>query len=157
LSYLREIMIRLKERSAAAAASDPSHHPVADDASAPGEDQTPSPELTPGIETHIRQYRDNLRHCSDAMLRYEWAWLEEHLSSLNLSSGHAEMRQALGGRGSVETLLLESAAFQEQLQQEMDERGLTPANRTGPLVPLEHAWEVSNDAILQAWDIEPSS
>lgn len=142
LSYLREIMARLKERQSGDPAGTVSRAPA-------------DPQRGPlALEAHIQWYREQLRACSDPMLRYEWAWLEDHLSSLNLSSGHAEMRAALGGRDHVEQLVRETAAFRSELEQELRQRGLEASARTLPLEPMEHAWELSSPVIRQAWGID---
>ncbi len=137
MSYLREIMGRLRERAATAPAE-------ASPLPAPGE----------GTAAHLGAYRETLRGCGDAMLRYEWAWLADHLSSLRLSLGHEVMRQTLGGRGHVDQLLREADAFQAELAREMRDRRLKPSSRTAPLVPQEHAWELSDPAVRRAWGIE---
>jgi hypothetical protein len=143
LSYLREIMARLKERQ------------TGDPATAVPQAQADPHREPPQLEAHIQSYREQLRACSDPMLRYEWAWLEDHLSSLNLSSSHAEMRAALGGRDHVADLMRETAAFRSELEQELLRRGVEASARTLPLEPMEHAWELSSPAIRQAWGIEP--
>ncbi len=138
MSYLREIMGRLRERAAA-----------------PAGEPRPGPAGPSSLQDHLQTYRGNLQACSDAMLRYEWAWLADHLSTLQLSVGHAEMRQAFGGREQVDTLLREFEAFREQLQREMNQRGVEPSSRTAPLASMEHAWELSCASIREQWGMEP--
>lgn len=144
MSYLREIMVRLRERSGA---GESGHTP-------PTVPYTPLSERV--LEGHLQSYREHLRACSDAMLRYEWAWLADHLATLQLSSGQGAMQKVLGGPQRVTDLLGETRSFQAELRQELDRRDLEPGNRTAPVAAQEHAWELSNQAIRLEWGIEPA-
>jgi hypothetical protein len=144
MSYLREIMGRLRERSDSPGT----------DTEAPAIPYSPVSEQV--LASHLVSYRDHLQDCTAPMLHYEWAWLEDHLSSLELSRGPGAMQKALGGSQRVADLLRESRAFQEELRQEMDKRGVGPGSRTGPVATQEHAWELSNPAIRREWGIEPT-
>lgn len=144
MSYLREIMNRLRERSEA---SESGHEPPA----------VPySPLSQRVLEEHLQTYRERLQACSDAMLPYEWAWLEDHLATLELSSGQEAMQKVLGGPQRVADLLRETHCFQAEVRGELSRRGLEPGNRTAPLAAQEHAWELSNPAIRLEWGIEPA-
>jgi hypothetical protein len=48
------------------------------------------------MNCHAFCYRDNLHRCSDAMLQYEWAWLEEHVQALRRSQLQPELMRNLG-------------------------------------------------------------
>ncbi len=153
LSYLREIMERLKERAEA----DRRSQAVPAEPLAAGSTGEKVPALSGAVEQHISSYRQHLNACSDAMLLYEWAWIDDHLSSLRLSLGHEPMRQALGGSTAVDQLLQETDAFRQALREVMQARDLEPSNRTAPIEPMEHAWEVSHPVIREAWGIEAQS
>jgi hypothetical protein len=142
MSYLREIMNRLRERSGA---SQSGHEP-------PAMPYSPLSERV--LEEHLQTYREHLQACSDAMLPYEWAWLEDHLATLQLSSGQGAMQKVLGGPQRVADLLRETQCFQAEVRGELSRRGLEPGNRTAPLAAQEHAWELSNPAIRQEWGID---
>ena len=142
MSYLREIMIRLRERSGA---SESGHEPLA----------VPySPLSERVLVEHLQTYRERLQACSDAMLPYEWAWLEDHLATLQLSSGQGAMQKVLGGPQRVADLLRETRCFQAEVRGELSRRGLEHGNRTAPLAAQEHAWELSNPAIRLEWGSE---
>ena len=153
LSYLREIMLRLKERAEAGRRS----QAAAAEPLAAGSTGGKVPALSGAVEQHIASYRQHLNACSDAMLLYEWAWIDDHLSSLRLSLGLEPMRQALGGSTAVDLLLQETDAFRQALREVMQARDLEASNRTAPIEPMEHAWEVSHPVIRQAWVIEPAA
>ena len=142
MSYLREIMNRLRERSGA---SESGPEP-------PAVPYSPLSERV--LEEHLRTYRERLQACSDAMLPYEWAWLEDHLATLQLSSGQEAMQKVLGGPQRVADLLRETHCFQAEVRGELSRRGLEHGNRTAPLAAQEHAWELSNPAIRLEWGIE---
>lgn len=144
MSYLREIMNRLRERSEA---SESGHEPPA---------VAYSPLSQRVLEEHLQTYRERLQACSDAMLPYEWAWLEDHLATLELSNGQEAMQKVLGGPQRVADLLRETHCFQAEVRGELSRRGLEPGNRTAPLAAQEHAWELSNPAIRLEWGIEPA-
>lgn len=144
MSYLREIMHRLRERSGA---SESGREPAA---------VAYSPLSERVLEEHLHSYRQCLQSCSDAMLPYEWAWLEDHLATLQLSSGQGSMQKVLGGPQRVADLLRETRCFQAEVRGELERRGLEHGNRTAPLAAQEHAWELSNPAIRLEWGIEPA-
>lgn len=140
MSYLREIMQRLTEtRSGEARGPAP----------AGGED--PGPRL----EEHLRAYEERLGRCTPAMLRYEWAWLEEHIEALELCLSQPEMVSTAGGSARVQVLLAESGRFRERLRQCMEERSVETALHRGTLVSTEHAWELTHPAIRAQWGIDP--
>ena len=92
--------------------------------------------------------------CSPAMLRYEWAWLEEHIDALELCSSRPEMMPGAAGAARVRSLLEESLRFRDLLQERMAAASVDPALHRGTLVPTEHAWELSQPEIRRQWGIE---
>jgi hypothetical protein len=55
-------------------------------------------------EPHLQDYTSKIEQCSEGMLRYEWAWLEEHIEDLELCLVQPEMLKILGGTIQVERL-----------------------------------------------------
>jgi hypothetical protein len=139
MSYLRQIMQRLQQRRSGGSPPPP--------ASA-GSEGSDGPE---GLRRHLEQYRQRLEQCSDPMLQYEWAWLEEHLAVLELAAGNPEMQATAGGEQRIRGLLEESRRFQELLEAAFRQRGLSPASHRGSVVASEHAWELSQPAIRRQW------
>ncbi|MEA5424572.1 MULTISPECIES: hypothetical protein [unclassified Synechococcus] len=132
MSHLREIMQRLNAKA-------------------------PSPATPPAqLEGHLTAYERQLHDCSDSMLQYEAVWLEEHLQGLDLCASKPEMRAAAGGAAHVALLRQESERFISLLHAEMERRELQPARHRAAVVPTEHAWELTNPAIRQAWGIDVS-
>ncbi|MFM7550911.1 MAG: hypothetical protein ACKO8I_19020 [Cyanobacteriota bacterium] len=89
MSYLREIMQRLNAASAGQAAGQ-----------AAGAD--------PWLGLHSQHYAEQLSACSEAMLRYELAWLEQHRETLELCRVQPDMLQVAGGERHLEQMLQES-------------------------------------------------
>lgn len=79
-----------------------------------------------------QDYRDHLLDCSDAMLLYEWEWLDQRMGS-------------------------EPAAprWRQLLAAEMGARSLSPIRPRGPVCPRSHAWQIDNGDIRRAWLIGP--
>ena len=134
MSYLREIMQRLTaaqgQSAQAADAGSPSH----------------------GLPS--RQYAEQLAACSEAMLQYELAWLEQHRQALELCRVKPEMLQVAGGERHLAQMLEETERFEALLAAEVERRGLAPDPHRHTVVANEHAWELSHAAICQAWGIE---
>lgn len=143
MSYLREIMQRFQAARSAA----PSSETGAEAGRKSGADPR-------RLEEHLAWYGDRLRACSPAMLRYEWAWLEEHIDALELWSSRPEMVAGAAGLARVRALLEESLRFRDLLQERMAAASVEPALHRGTLVPTEHAWELGQPEIRRQWGIE---
>jgi hypothetical protein len=133
MSYLREIMQRLTAAQAAPA-------------EAPGH---------PLMGLHSRQYAEQLVACTEAMLHYELAWLEQHRQALELCRVNPGMLQVAGGERHLARMLEDTEQFEALLAAELERRGLAPDPHRHTVVANEHAWELSHAAICQAWGIEP--
>jgi hypothetical protein len=131
MSYLRQIMERLRERST------PQPRPERDDSGL--------------LEEHLCLYATQLEDCSDAMLDYEAAWLEQHIETLELCAREPTMAAGAGGAQHVERLLEESRRFSRLLDQKRLARGLTERTVHAAVVASEHAWELSDPALRRAW------
>ena len=144
MSYLRQIMQRLHAASAAAEAggADPADHAAAMPAA-----------RDPSLGLHSRHYASQLSRCTDAMLRYEQAWLEQHREALELCRRQPEMLQVAGGVGHLQHLLQETERFEQLLAVEIGKRGLAADPHRHSVVANEHAWELSHAAIREAWGI----
>jgi hypothetical protein len=136
MSYLREIMQRLQAASAASGA----------DGNAPG---TEVPDALLGL--HSEHYAEQLAACSDAMLRYELAWLEQHREALELCRLNPDMLQVAGGECHLQQMLRETERFEMLLAEEIARRGLAADPHRYTVVPNEHAWELTHAAIRQDW------
>jgi len=138
MSYLRQIMQRLQSRSV----------PLPEPADAGGL-----------LEEHLEAYRANLERCSDAMLQYEWAWLEQHLETLELCAVDPGMLASLGGVNRLHRLLEESRRFQDLLERRLADRGLEVARHRAGIIASEHAWELTDSSLRRAWGFaeEPSA
>ena len=152
MSYLREIMQRLNAASAQAGAGPPAS------AQAPGAETAATDALAaattdPLLGLHSQQYADQLAACSEAMLRYELAWLEQHREALELCRVQPEMLQVAGGERHLQQMLQETERFEQLLEAEIAKRGLSPDPHRHTVVANEHAWELSHAAIRQAWGI----
>ena len=134
MTYLREIMQRLNAASAQKAGSEG----VAAD---------------PLLGLHSQHYADQLAGCSEAMLRYELAWLEQHREALELCRVQPEMLQVAGGERHLQQMLQETEQFEQLLAAEIARRGLSPDPHRHAVVANEHAWELSHPTIRQAWGI----
>jgi|694.fasta_scaffold66210_4 hypothetical protein len=117
----------------------------------------PAASATPSTATALPQveaYRQHLRQCSPAMLLYEWAWLQQHLEDLQLCQTNGAMAQAAGGSQHVNQLLLQAEGCLQGLEAECRARDLQPQRLAHSVASGEHAWEVSNGAIRQAWGLD---
>lgn len=131
MSYLRLIMQRLHDRSSV----EPADHP--------GESSL--------LEGHLELYDARLRGCSDAMLEYEVAWLDQHIETLELCSRQPAMLASAGGPQRVGRLLEESRRFRQLLEQCRRSRGLAEAVTRAAVVATEHAWELTDPSLRRAW------
>ncbi len=131
MSYLRQIMQRLRDRSAP-----------------PPRDERGDAAL---LEEHLSLYGARLDACSDAMLDYEEAWLEQHIETLELCAREPAMAAGAGGAHHVERLLEESRRFSRLLHQCRQARGLGGRTVTAAVVASEHAWELSDPGLRRAW------
>jgi hypothetical protein len=134
MTYLREIMQRLN----AASTQTVGNEGVAAD---------------PLLGLHSQHYAHQLASCSEAMLRYELAWLEQHREALELCRVQPEMLQVAGGERHLEQMIQETEQFEQLLEAEITRRGLSPDPHRHAVVANEHAWELSHPAIRQAWGI----
>jgi len=87
------------------------------------------------------------------MLLYEWAWLQQHLEDLQLCQTNGAMAQAAGGSQHVNQLLLQAEGCLQALEAECQARDLQPQRLAHSVASGEHAREVSNSAIRQAWGL----
>jgi hypothetical protein len=132
MSYLRQIMQRLHDRS--------TPWPAAERGEAPGR-----------LEEHLALYGARLDACSDAMLQYEAAWLEQHIETLELCGRQPTMLASAGGPERVQALLHESLCFRQRLELQRRERGLPEDRVRAAVVASEHAWELTDPALRRAW------
>ena len=144
MSYLREIMRRLHSRH-----DDPSG------LSGPSDNASGETLRSDHLQGHLDSYRLNLLRCSPSMLQYERAWLEEHLATLELCRSQPDMARTAGGRSRVEAMLEESRQFQTLLEERMEATGVAAARHRGATVATDHAWELSDPAVLRQWGIDP--
>ncbi|KEF42294.1 MAG: hypothetical protein ER33_06325 [Cyanobium sp. CACIAM 14] len=100
-------------------------------------------------------YRENLVRCSDPMLQYEWAWLQQQQRVLRDFQGQPEMMARLGGEQRLNGLVSQSVLFQLLLQNEFARRGLEPRESPGPVVAAEEAWEITSVQVKREWGILP--
>ncbi len=134
MSELRAIMQRLGQRL--------DHQAAAPPAGAP---ERPPADL----------YVSELEHCSDAMLHYEWNWLEQHLQDLALCRSNEAMLKAAGGQQHLNGLIAQSEHYAAQLQKAFAQRALVPCRQPHNVAPSEHAWELSNPGLRAQWGFEP--
>jgi hypothetical protein len=106
------------------------------------------------MRQHMDAYEQRLATCTSPMLQYEWAWLEDHISSLELCLSQPEMLATAGGKHQVEEHLLESQRCQEALLTLMRKRGVDPSRHGHAVVIGEHAWEISQASIRGCWGID---
>ncbi|MCT0206607.1 hypothetical protein [Synechococcus sp. CS-1332] len=132
MSYLRQIMQRLHDRSTPL--------PMAERGEAQGR-----------LDEHLALYGARLESCSDAMLQYEAAWLEQHIETLELCGSQPTMLASAGGAERVQALLQESLRFRERLELCRGQRGLEGDGVRAAVVASEHAWELSDPALRRAW------
>jgi hypothetical protein len=132
MSYLRQIMQRLHDRS--------TPMPPGARGEAPGR-----------LDEHLALYASRLDGCSNAMLQYEAAWLEQHIETLELCGRQPTMLASAGGAERVEALLQESLCFRERLDRCRRQRGVEGQGVRAAVVASEHAWELSDPALRRAW------
>jgi hypothetical protein len=132
MSHLREIMQNLAAAQPAA---------------------SPSPNAATALP-QVEAYGRHLHQCNLAMLLYEWAWLQQHLEDLQLCQSNSAMAQAAGGSQHVNQLLLQAEGCLQALAAECQARDLQPQRLAHSVASGEHAWEVSNSAIRQAWGLD---
>lgn len=106
------------------------------------------------IKYHVDDYQGKLESCSKAMLQYEWAWLRDHIQTLELCIAHPEMSKELGGGLHTEAMLEECHQFRDVLEEMFHRRMLHPNNLSLPINSGEHAWELSQESIKKAWGID---
>lgn len=108
------------------------------------------------MKCHAGCYRENLSRCSDAMLQYEWVWLQQQLRALRDGQGHPVLMERVGGEERLHGLVSQSVLFQLLLQNEFARRGLAPEAARGPVVAAEEAWEITSVQVKRQWGILPS-
>jgi len=106
------------------------------------------------LKCHVDEYQSKLESCTPAMLQYEWTWLNEHIQALELCLAQPAMCHEIGGITRVEVLVEESKQFRIALVEMFHQRMIHPARHPHPINPIEHAWELSENRIKQAWGIE---
>lgn len=136
MSTLREIMQRFQASPAGAG-------------DGPASDLPPDPLL----RLHSQHYAERLTQCSEAMLGYELAWLEQHREALDVCRLQPEMLQAAGGARRLQRLEQETVLFERALASELTQRRLIPKPQRHAVVANEHAWELTHPGIRQAWGI----
>ncbi len=104
---------------------------------------------------HASWYRENLSHCSEAMLQYEWAWMNGRLAALRQCRAGEGGELACPPEPRLEGLLGESQLFRTLLLQEFASRGLRPQPPRGTVVASEEAWEITSASVRQEWGIQP--
>jgi hypothetical protein len=116
---------------------------------------------TSSLGCHASWYRENLSQCSEAMLQYEWTWMNGHIDALERYLCDAEGREAEPdfrqafepNQARLEALLSESQLFLTLLLREFASRGLRPAPPKAPVIPSEEAWEITSARVRQDWGI----
>jgi hypothetical protein len=135
MSHLREIMQRLASRQSPAGA--------------PGSGPAPTTAHAPQV-----LFQDELEQCTDAMLQYEWVWLERHREDLEQCRFNPTMLEAAGGSVHLELLIAQASRYASQLEELFSRRGLEPSRHTHTVAAAEHAWELSNPGLRAQWGIE---
>jgi hypothetical protein len=106
---------------------------------------------------HATWYRENLSHCSEAMLQYEWAWMNGRIDALEHcrhEEGSPAGDQDTGPEAArLADLLSESQLFLTLLLREFAGRGLRPSAAKGTVIPSEEAWEITSLQVKQDWGI----
>ena len=139
MSYLREIMQRISIRHAE---GEEPHDLARSDESATG---------------LISKYQDNLKACSQAMLDYEWAWLELHLEDLQLCRSNPTMLKAVGGERHLAALISEAEGCRQLLKDAFDALGADPYRHPHSVATGEHAWELTNPKLRNSWGLPASA
>lgn len=75
-----------------------------------------------------RAYQAQLGDCSDAMLLYEWEWLDQCMATEP-----------------------EAPRWRQLLAAEMGARSLSPIRARGPVCPASHAWQIEDAVIRRIW------
>lgn len=109
------------------------------------------PLRTSSLGCHAHWYRENLGHCNEPMLQYEWAWINRRLTALQRCSSGEAGELACPPRSRLEPLLSESQLLRTLLLQEFASRGLRPLPPRGTVVPSEEAWEITSASVRQEW------
>lgn len=99
-------------------------------------------------------YRRQLEACSEPMLHYEWAWLEQHLQDLELCASNEAMLKVAGGQRHLDGLLAEARQCRQHLHDQFAALGLTPRRLPHSLAAAEHAWELSHAGLRAQWGID---
>lgn len=110
--------------------------------------------LAEQIKYKVDAYQQKLEGCTPAMLQYEWAWLRQHIESLEFSVSNSSMCDEIGGRLCGEALLEESRQLAIVLDEEFKKRMLHPKNYSRPVEAGEHAWELSLESIRKEWQLD---
>jgi AcrR family transcriptional regulator len=100
------------------------------------------------------EYRRRLETCSEPMLHYEWAWLEQHLQNLELCASNDAMLKVAGGQRHLDGLVAEARQCQHHLRDQFAARGLSPRRLPHSLAAAEHAWELSHPGLRAQWGID---
>jgi hypothetical protein len=110
---------------------------------------------TSSLGCHASWYRENLNHCSEPMLQYEWAWMNGRIVTLGHCRAGEGGELACPPEPRLEEMLSESQLFRTLLLQEFASRGLRPLPPRAAVVPSEEAWEITSASVRQEWGIEP--
>jgi len=118
---------------------------------------------------HASWYRDNLADCSEAMLQYEWAWINQRIDALDrqrtqessplslvADSSHAKSDEPdppAPLHGSLAEHLAESQLFLNLLLREFAVRGMRPSTPKAAVIPSEEAWEITSKLVKEEWGI----
>jgi hypothetical protein len=117
---------------------------------------------------HASWYRDNLAHCSEPMLQYEWAWINQRIDALDHqrtqgtpalcfvenSSSEQDNEPGLAPlHGNLAERLAESQLFLTLLLREFAMRGLRPSTPKAAVIPSEEAWEITSQLVKEEWGI----
>jgi len=106
---------------------------------------------------HAAWYRENLSHCSEPMLQYEWAWMNAHIDALEQfrcdALGHEGVHASGPRDAQLAAHLSESPLFLTLLLREFACRGLRPSPVKATVIPSEEAWEITSLQVKQEWGI----
>jgi hypothetical protein len=100
---------------------------------------------TSSLGCHATWYRENLGQCNEAMLQYEWAWLNGRIDALE----HVQD----DGKGAFGEMLAETQLFRTLLLREFAARGLSPSPPKATVIPSEEAWEITSLRVKEEWGI----
>jgi hypothetical protein len=110
--------------------------------------------LAEQIKYKVDAYQAKLEECTPSMLQYEWAWLQQHIESLEHCVNNSSMCEEIGGQVRAEALLEESRQSAIVLDEEFKKRMLHPKNYSRPVEAGEHAWELSLESIRKEWGLD---